>query len=732
MGSKDVIDHQTGGNADPLPTRSEGRAIIKVRPRLGLRIERRVSRILGGQSVFLIILAAVLGVCSGYGAIAFRLLIQLVNALAFPGGMGLKQVAAEPWYHTVLAPPVGGLVVGPLVYFLAREAKGHGVPEVMDACLNQGGRIRPRAAVVTILASALSIGSGGSVGREGPIVQIGSSIGSSTGQFFGLNGVALKTMVACGAAGGIAATFNAPIAGILFATELLLGRGSAKVLSPLVVSSVLATVVTRVHLGNTPAFRVGSYSLVSSWELGLYLVLGLLGAVVGVAFTRGLYGLEDLWEKIPLPEYSRGALGGAMVGATALAFPQVMGVGYEFIEAVLHWDAAYLPVGTWTTAGILVLLGAVKIMATGTTIGSGGSGGVFAPALFIGACLGGAFGTAVNALFPVGTVAAPGAYALVGMGALVAATTHAPLTAMLIVFELTSRYSILLPLMLATIIATIIAMRISRQSIYTLKLIRRGQHVSMGHDVEVMTNTPVSALLRPPEATASPNAPLLEILQRVVQEHVPRLYVVSHNKLAGVISLEDVVIILHDENTLGDLLIAADVMRPTPTVVHYTDSLARCLEQFSMRHVEELPVVDALDELVGVIGREDIIALYNREVLYRDAVLMFVEEQEPATPGESRVRVGSGEVVEQIAVAGKLEGRTLRELDLRAGLGVSVFAVRDGERRSTFPRADMPLRRGQRLEVFGLKEQVDKVRDMAVDTPDLPTDPAPQGAGRGI
>ena len=341
-----------------------------------------------GQSVFLIVLAAALGLASGYGAIAFRLLINLVNGLAFPGGSSLHELAAAPWYSTVLAPAMGGLVVGPLVYFLAREAKGHGVPEVMDACLHQGGRIRPRVALVKILASAVSIGSGGSVGREGPIVQIGSSLGSSAGQFFGLQDAPLKTLVACGAAGGIAATFNAPIAGILFATELLLGRGTAKVLSPLVVSSVMATMVTRVHLGDAPPFRVGIYDLVSPWELGLYLILGVLGAAAGVAFTRGLYLLEDLWEKVPLPEYSRGVFGGAMVGATALAFPQVMGVGYEFIEAVLHWDLAHLPGGAWRTVGFLLLLGVMKILATGTTIGSGG----YAPAQ----------GTNVGSLWPAG------------------------------------------------------------------------------------------------------------------------------------------------------------------------------------------------------------------------------------------------------------------------------------------------------------------------------------------
>jgi chloride channel protein, CIC family len=322
----------------------------------GERAERWLTHLLGGQSIFLLALAALVGVAGGYGAILFRFLIGLVNRLAFAGGIGLDRLHAAPWYALVLAPAAGGLVVGPLVHFFAREAKGHGVPEVMDACANRGGRIRPRVAIVKILASAVCIGSGGSVGREGPIVQIGSSVGSSAGQFFGLAGDRLRTLVASGAAAGIAATFNAPIAGFLFATEVILGRGSAQIFSPMIVASVSATVISRLHLGNSPAFHVAPYDLSSPWELVLYVALGALAALVGVGFTKGLYALEDLWERIPFPAYLKATVGGAIVGLVALQFPQIMGVGYEHIEEVLRGQSVHLPLGTLSGAGLLLLL----------------------------------------------------------------------------------------------------------------------------------------------------------------------------------------------------------------------------------------------------------------------------------------------------------------------------------------------------------------------------------------
>jgi CIC family chloride channel protein len=678
------------------------------RPGPGARIGQWLSKAMGGPSVFLLVLAAVIGVAGGYGAILFRYMILSVNHISFPGGIGLSQLSSTPWYWLVLPPAVGGLVVGPLVYFLAREAKGHGVPEVMEACANRGGRIRPRVAAVKILASAVSIGTGGSVGREGPIVQIGSAVGSSAGQFFGLNSEQLKVLVATGAAAGIAATFNAPIAGVLFAIEIILGRGTVRTFSPLVVGSVIATVIARQHLGNFPAFQVASHDLVSLLELPLYVLLGAVAAVVGVAFIKGLYSLEDFWDWIPLPDWSKALFGGAVVGIVAIWLPQIMGVGYEHIEKVLNWKKNALPLDAGFL-GFLLLLVAAKIFATGTTIGSGGSGGIFAPSLFIGASLGGAFGLLANTLLPANMVANPSAYALVAMGAVVAATTHAPLTAILIVFELTDRHTIILPLMLACILSHFIATRLSRESIYTLKLVRRGSRFAAGKEVEIMTGTHVSSLTHPSGRTLHPSTPLPEIVERVLSGGHTQQYVTDpEGRLLGVVTMEDVAAIIRDEDSLRQLLVAQDMMHAPEGTVTPEETLDRCILLFSRHHVEELPVVDAQRRLVGWICQSDAIGLYNRE-----AVVRFVEDTKSGASSEELVHLPSGDVKDEIPVGGGLIGKTLRELNLRAQFGVNVYAVRHRKGDTSFPDPAVPLSRGDTLVVVGPEDRVAALRVMA-------------------
>jgi CIC family chloride channel protein len=678
----------------------------------GARLGQWLSKVLGGPTVFLLVLAALIGVAGGYGAILFRYLIILVNQLAFPGGIGLDRLSDTPWYWLVLPPAIGGLVVGPLVYFLAREAKGHGVPEVMDACANLGGRIRPRVAAVKILASAVSIGTGGSVGREGPIVQIGSAVGSSAGQLFGFTGERLKVLVATGAAAGIAATFNAPIAGVLFAIEIILGRGSVRTFSPLVVGSVIATVVARQHLGNFPAFQVAPHDLVSIWELPLYVLLGGGAAVAGVLFIKGLYSLEDFWGRIPLPDWAKAVFGGAVIGGVAIWLPHIMGVGYEHIENVLNWNKNSLPLDMGFL-GFLLLLLLAKIFATGTTIGSGGSGGIFAPSLFIGACLGGAFGLLANVILPADMVASPSAYALVAMGAVVAATTHAPLTAILIVFELTDRHTIILPLMLSCILSHFIATRLSRESIYTLKLVRRGSRFAAGTEVEIMTGTQVSALIHPAGQTLSPSTPLPEIVERVLSGGQTQQYVTDpYNKLLGLITMDDVAYIIRDEGSLRQLLVAEDMMHPPVGTVTPNDTLDRCMLLFSRLHLKELPVTDDRDHLVGWISQADAIDLYNREVLRRDAVVRFCEDAQGDAPGEELVHLPTGDVKDEIPVEGGLVGKTLRELDLRSRLGVNVYAVRHKKGGTSFPDPSAPLGRGDTLVVVGPEQKVAEVRAM--------------------
>ncbi|MEN8161935.1 MAG: chloride channel protein, partial [Myxococcota bacterium] len=427
------------------------------------------------EHVTVVLVAIGVGVVSAFGAVAFRWAIRLVTDGSFdwlPTNLGLAEgtvpsihedpreaAGALPWFWLLLVPALGATLAAPLIYFLAREAKGHGVPEVMESIALRGGAIRPRVVLVKALASALTIGSGGSVGREGPIVQIGSALGSSVGQLLRMPGRHLRTLVGCGAAAGIAAAFNAPIAGALFAVEVILGDFAVPQFSPIVIASVVATVISRYFYGDFPAFEVPPYQLVSPFELGPYMLAGVAAGVVGVVFIRVLYASEDFFERLRIPELLKLPIGGLCVGAIAIFLPHVYGVGYSTINDAL---TGALPLG------LLVLLLGAKIMATSLTLGSGGSGGIFAPSLFLGAMTGGAIGTIVHQIFPEST-ASSGAYALVVMGAVVAATTHAPITAIIIIFELTKEIAIVPPLMASCVISTIVSSYPDPNSIYTLK-----------------------------------------------------------------------------------------------------------------------------------------------------------------------------------------------------------------------------------------------------------------------
>ena len=393
---------------------------------------------------------------------------QHMSAAGNPGSWGTTPPEfssyADP--HTIrgCADAVGGGVVGARSALLAREARGHGVPEVMKAVAVRGGVIRARLVGVKALASALTIGTGGSVGRGGAVIQIGSAFGSHLGQWLKLNAASVRTLVGCGAAAGISATFNAPIAGAIFAAEIIVGDFAVTQFTPIVISSVVASVATRYAIGNHPAFIVPDFEIVSPFELVPYMGAGIVAGLVAVAFIRTLSFAEDNFAKIPVPEWSTAAIGGAMVGTMAIWLPNVYGVGYTTIGGALA--------GTMT-AGMMGVLVVAKILATSVTIGSGGSGGVFAPSLFLGAMAGGVVGTLVEQYFP-GATGSSGAYALVTMGAVVAAATHAPVSAIIIIFELTQTIDIIPALMTACVISTLVAQVSFRDSIYTVKLRRQG------------------------------------------------------------------------------------------------------------------------------------------------------------------------------------------------------------------------------------------------------------------
>ena len=407
-------------------------------------------------------LSIVVGAVAGLGAVGFRLLIDQVHDIFFDRGASL--LAFMGHYYIILLPAIGGLLLGPLIHFLAREARGNGVPQVMEAVSLRGGRIRPIVSLVKVVSASLCIGSGGSAGREGPIVQIGSSLGSSIGQIFRLSDDSLKTLVACGAAGGIAATFNAPLAGAIFALEIVLRRVVTPIFAYVFLAAITANYVASFFLPTGPIFAIPSFQFVSPVEIGLYALLGVIGALAAIALMRAMFGLEDIFKAIEMPEYLKPAVGGLGVGLIGVYEAGVLGLGYGEIQQVLTGNLAL-----W----FLVLMAVLKIAATSLTLGSGGSGGIFSPSLFVGAMLGAAFSRGLQSALP-GDIGDPGAYAIVGMAAVFGAAARAPFTAVIVVIEMTRDYSLVLPLMASVSLAVAIVSVVSRGTIYTTSLMRRG------------------------------------------------------------------------------------------------------------------------------------------------------------------------------------------------------------------------------------------------------------------
>jgi len=585
---------------------------------------RFISRWLGGLSerwqlppeAVMLGTALLVGVGTGLGAIAFRFLIQ---GVAWVGYDWLPRLTAT-WgkAYVIIVPALGGLLVGPLIYFFAREAKGHGVPEVMEAVALRGGRIRPVVALVKSLASSLSIGSGGSVGREGPIVQIGSALGSSVGQALHLSDERIRNLVACGAAGGIAATFNAPIAGVIFALEIILGAFSVQYFSTVVISAVVSAAMGRAVFGNVPAFLIPmEYGLNSLWEFAFYPILGLLAALVGVVFVRLLYWSEDLFAKWKqVPEWVQPAVGGLLLGGMALIYPPLTGVTWERTPQVFNvgYDIIEQALGNELLLSAAILLLILKLVATSLTLGSGGSGGIFAPALFMGAMLGAAFAMVVNLLFP-GVAAPPGAYALVGMGALFAASAHAPITAVLILFELTSDYRIILPLMLTVVISTTLAqILLGGESIYTLKLTRRGVRLQRGRDVDIMQGVKVEEIMRYDIDTVEMDltiAELSDIFARSRHHGLPVLD--NQGKLWGIVTITDLDQALNAHMPGSTLITDIGTIRDQLLVAFPDETMGEALTRMGRRGIGRLPVVsrDDPNHLLGLIRRADIIRAYN-------------------------------------------------------------------------------------------------------------------------
>lgn len=513
-----------------------------------------------------------------------------------------------PPYYIVFMPALGGLIVGIISHFLIKRR--YGVDGLIETVAVRGARLNLTDSLLEVFASIISISSGASLGKEAPGIVGGAWTGALVGRILKNPEKRLQTLLGCGAAGGIAAVFSAPLAGVVFVVEVIYGELETSTFIPIVISSVFATLVSNSIIG-IELLKIPAYSLVSPYrELGLYLVFGLLAGIVSTVLIRALYYTKDLFSKIPVHPIFKPALGGLAVGAIGLFYPRVLGMGYGVITDALN---------NQFTFKLLIILLFLKILAFSLSLGSGGFGGTIIPSMFVGTMLGGAFGTVVDTLYP-GMTAGPGAYALVGMGAVFAGTTRAPLTAILILFELTRDYNLILPLMFACVLSNVMSSALYPESIFTEGLRRKGIKIRKGREVDIMTSIPVKAAMVTNVQTVSENKSVetLEALMKV-SRHVGFPVVDSKGKLSGIVTLSD----LRNKVKPGEVgKKIGEIATGEVEVAYPNETLDAALKRLASKQIGRLLVVDREDKtkLLGIITRSDIVNAYNKKVVekFRD------------------------------------------------------------------------------------------------------------------
>ncbi len=573
--------------------------------------QQLLSRFRISENTFLIVLAVIIGVLGGLGNYLFRQTIELVHWLVFEQGLKHFDISLDYWAPqrllVIFFPVTAALLLIPLWKFFARDLKGGFAGFLVKVNL-KGAKLPLRPIFTRGLGSAITLGAGGSAGQEGPIAAIGGAIGSQFGQLFKMSGDRLKVLVACGAAAGVAATFNAPIAGVFFATEIvLLSSFELASFTSIVIASGMATVVSRALLGNHSELIAPPYFMGSFWEIGLYLLLGLVIGGLAAGFIDLHVRIKDRIDAYQLHRFAKLLLGGLVVGLIGMVFPQVFGNGYEFMSQVLSGHFA------WYLLAVLVV---VKMVATSITLGSGMPGGLFAPCLFLGAVAGGAFGKLIAFALPDAGLSA-GAYALVGMGAFLAAATHSPMTAIFLLFEITDSYEVIIPIMLTCVIGTSIARHLKKDSLETVELTRAGIDLEAGKERNIMKSLSVGEVMSRRVETVPESMTLGEFARFIERTHHTNFPLVNAaGELSGIISVQDFMGVVFEKD-LMDLVVVKELATTDVITVHPEEDLDTAMRKIGYRNIEQLPVVDREThrKLYGIISRRDMVSAYNRALM---------------------------------------------------------------------------------------------------------------------
>ena len=682
---------------------------------LEFTLARRFGIATREERLFFLLIGAV-GVVGGLLGMATEGLIQGVQALLWGsrGDLGVAVAPNVPPWVMIAAPTAGGALVALIIWLGRRPVGGEGMAMLIEAVALSGGKIASRPVLLDALASIATVGSGGSLGREGPMIRLGAMISSWLGQRLGLPPHRVKILVGCGAAAGLAATYNIPFGGALFAMEVILGNFALEIFGPIVASSVIATVIARSVVGNAPLYEAHGYTMTGGWELLPYAGLGIVGALTSLVFMLGVGAGRKAFKRLTfVPRPLHPLLGMPLLGLIGLYLsPLVLGRGYGTINLALteklHFSARHgVPELT-----ILLLLGlaAAKLLATGLTAGCGGSGGMFTPSLCFGALVGSAYGYSAHLLWPHLVSEHYGAYAAVGMAAVMAGTSHAPISAILILFEFTQNYDLILPVMLAAIIASLLARRLRKYSIYTESLRGRGIELPWRMEEAVLAGLKAEDLARPDPDVLHPGDGYRKVVETFLSGRRQRLFVVGDDRrLLGAISLHDIKHVLEHPEALTAVL-AHDLMVPVGTVVSKDERLHRATQLFAQSDYERLPVVDDGGRLLGVLSKRDLMAVYAQEVLGRPSLLAtFVSSRDSGT-SRQYVELPPDFALRMVPVPEDLVGRTLAEARLPQTLGARVIEIkrhgRKGEEQ-VIPDAETVLESGDLLVLIGPTAQVE-------------------------
>jgi CIC family chloride channel protein len=659
-----------------------------------------------------LLLAALAGLLGALGAVVFRSLTIRLTHLLLEATDIVSGAESLPAALRIFLPAAGGLVGGLLLVWLVDEKGPSGISQMIETVSLGRRPVRVRPAVGRVVSSIAVISTGGSEGREGPIIQIGAALASSLSRRLKVSPERVRILTACGMAAGVAGAYNTPIAATLFVLEVVVGSFAMRIFGPAVVSAVTSTVVVRLLLGDEPVFHVAPFRIESIVEFLPFALIGLLSGPSSALFARALRQSKKLFEKIPLPRPLTMAIGGAVVGAIGIFLPEVWGNGFEATNRILRGNPTVL---------FLVLLFAGKIVATSATIGSGGVGGVFTPMLLVGATVGGLVASLCHVAVP--WLEAPvGGYALLGMGGLLAGLTRAPLLAILMIFELTQNTEVLLPMMVVSVIAALSARIFEKDSIYVSSLRSAGIVWESTPEATAISTLKVSDIMRTDIKLIPRSTPLSEIVKAFLTTRSLYLYVGDEEgRLLGVVDLHDIKESF-PERELGGLVIAEDIVTEIPCVT-LAESLTSVNEKLWFRDLGHLPVVDSLDtrRFLGIVTRRDLLGAIDREVLQRSRLVTRVRtfsEQEGGGEMDYFELPEKHRMIE-LDTPPALAGRTVAESGIRTRYGVSVLAVkrrtREGLERRFVPGPEDRFEAGDVLIVLGTEEAIERLRSAKAD-----------------